>query len=155
MEKYYKDKLNMFTHFFVLTRSSAECTTNENCKKNCQVRGKKYDFSISYRKIPNLNQGLTTSDCGSEILVAFTINKKGKTTLEDAIVSKIGMDCPCYVPPTTTTTTTKPIGKGAKCTDPLVCSSISSLKRNTKYMYIYSDKRYSLSLTMVVPGLGE
>ena len=96
-----------------------------------------------------------TSDCGSEISVTFTISKKGKTTLEDAIVSKIGMDCPCYVPPTTTTTTTKPIGKGAKCTDPLVCSSISSLKRNTKYMYIYSDKRYSLSLTMVVPGLGE
>ena len=127
MEKYYKDKLNMFTHFFVLTRSSAECTTNENCKKNCQVRGKKYDFSISYRKIPNLNQGLATSDCGSEILVAFTINKKGKTTLEDAIVSKIGMDCPCYVP-----TTTEPIqGKGAKCTNPKVCSNNSSLKRNT------------------------
>jgi len=84
-----------------MEKSSAECTTNANCKKNCQVTG------------------LATSDCGSEIFVTFTINKKGKTTLEDATISKIGMDCPCYVPPTTTTTTTKPIGKGAKCTDPL------------------------------------
>ena len=59
MKKYYKDKLNKIClQIFLLSRSSAECTTN--CKKNCQVIGKKYDFIISYRKIPNLNQGLAS-----------------------------------------------------------------------------------------------